>query len=241
MLKIALLMLRLRDPILFSFGTNDTPLEFSSHHNPIYLFTLLASHNLFLSISEFFPYPLTQSNTVSLNNPGPFKIKGWMELLSHYLDKAYMHILLKIIHSGIKVGYTGPPQKILEPNLPTANNAPDILTQDLDKQIAHNRVTKPDAIPDAYISSLLRLKPKSDGGWQQIHHLSYLRGSSVNCHILRNFGTLEYTNIDDTIAVLLSLDKRTKMVKRNLSDAFRHVLIAPSNWLLLSFFWDNAY
>ena len=31
------------------------------------------------------------------------------------------------------------------------------------------------------------------------------------------------------------------MVKRDLSDAFRHIPIAPSNWWLLSFFWDNTY
>ena len=96
-----------------------------------------------------------------------------MELLSRHPDKAYVHTLLEIIRSRIKVGYTGPPQKIIGPNLPTANNAPDILTQDLDKQIAHNRVTKLDTILDAYISSTLGLEPKPDGGWRRIHHLSY--------------------------------------------------------------------
>ena len=164
-----------------------------------------------------------------------------MELLSRHSDKAYVHTLLKIICSGIKVGYTGPLQKIIRPNFPTANNAPDILTQDLDKQIAHNRVTKLDIIPDAYISSSLGLQPKPDSSWRQIHHLSYSQGCSVNCHILGNFGALEYTSIDDAIAILLYLGKKTIIVKSDLLDTFCHVLIAPSNWWLLGFFWNNAY
>ena len=164
-----------------------------------------------------------------------------MELLSRHPDKVYVHTLLEIIRSGVKIGYTGPPQKIIGPNLPTANDAPDILTQDLDKQIAHNRVTKLDTIPDAFISSPLGLEPKPDGGWRRIHHLSYPRGSSVNCHIPRDYGALEYTSIDDAIAILLRLGKGTIMVKRDLSDAFRHIPIAPSDWWLLGFFWNDAY
>ena len=108
-----------------------------------------------------------------MKNPGPLKIEGWEELLSRHSDKAYVLTLLEIIRNGVKVGYTGPLQKIIGPNLPTANNALDILTQDLDKQIAHNRVTKLNTIPDAYISSPLGLEPKPDGGWRRIHHLSY--------------------------------------------------------------------
>lgn len=59
--------------------------------------------------------------------------------------------------------------------------------------------------------------------------------------ILQMMDALEYTSIDDATAVLLSLDKGTIMVKRDLSDDFRHIPIAPSDWWLLGFFWNNAY
>lgn len=120
-----------------------------------------------------------------------------------------IHTLLQIIRGGVKFGYKGPPQKIIGLYLPSANDAPGILTQDLDKQIAYNRVTKLDIIPDTYISSLLGLEPKPDGSWRLIHHLSYPRGSSVNCYIPRNYGAVEYTSLDDAIALLLSLGKGT--------------------------------
>lgn len=152
-----------------------------------------------------------------------------------------MQTILDIIRFGVRIGYTGPKQRILSCNLPTANNAPEILTQDLEKQITYNRVTRLTTNPAAFISSPLGLEPKLDGGWRRIHHLSHPRGSSVNCHIPRDHGALEYTSIDDAISVLATLGKGTTMVKRDLSDAFRHVPVAPVDWWLLGFFWAGFY
>lgn len=106
----------------------------------------------------------------------------------------------------------------------------------MDKQIAHNKITKFNAISDIYILSLLRFKLKPNGGWQQIHHLTYSQGSSVNYYIIRNFGALEYINIDDVITVLLILSKEIIIVKRNLLDTFCHVYIAMNNKWLFGFF-----
>lgn len=47
-----------------------------------------------------------------------------------------------------------------------------------------------------YISSFLGLETKPDGGWQRNYHLLYPQGNSVNYYIPRNYGALEYTNID---------------------------------------------
>lgn len=91
-------------------------------------------------------------------------------------------------------------------------------------------MTKFYAIPDLYISLPLSLKPKLHGNWWQFHHLLYLQGSLINCHIPRNYGALEYTSIDNTIAILISLSRKTMMVNNNLSDAFCHILIAPGDW-----------
>lgn len=48
---------------------------------------------------------------------------------------------------------------MIEPNLPIVDNAPNILTQDLNKQISHNWVTKLNAVSNTYIFSLLGFKP----------------------------------------------------------------------------------
>lgn len=67
-----------------------------------------------------------------------------------------------------------PLQKIIGPNFPIANNEPNILTENLDKQITHDRVIKLNTILDTFISFSFGLEPKSDCGLRHIHHLSYL-------------------------------------------------------------------
>lgn len=108
-------------------------------------------------------------------------------------------------------------QKIIKSNFSIADNAPNILTQDLDKQIAYNKITKINTILDVYIFSSLSPKLKFDKNWQYIHYLSYAWGSLVNCHILRNYGALNYTCIDDAIAVFIFLGKEIIIFKHNLS------------------------
>lgn len=85
-----------------------------------------------------------------------------------------------MIH-GAKIEYCGPKQKIISGNLPLATNDPDILTADLENQIAADRLTEVSDIGDYFISSLQGLAPKSNSKWRWIHHLSYPRDRSVNC------------------------------------------------------------
>lgn len=135
----------------------------------------------------------------------------------------------------------GPLQKIIGPNFPITNNEPNILTENLDKQITHDRVIKLNTILDTFISFSFGLEPKSDCGLRRIHHLSYLWGKFVNCHIPRNYKAFEYTSIENTIAVFLYLDKGTITVKCNLSDTFWYIPITPTTWCFFGFFLNNIY
>ena len=150
-------------------------------------------------------------------------------------------MILDIIEFGAKIGYQGPAQQILSENLSSATDAPDIISQDLDNQIKHDRVTKIDILPPQFISSPLGLVPKPNGGWRRIHHLSHPRGSSVNCNIPEEFGTLEYTTFDDAVEMLLKVGSGAIFVKRDLADAFRHIPVSASDWWLLGFLWYGYY
>ena len=136
---------------------------------------------------------------------------------------------------GAKIGYQGPRQRILSANLPTANEAPEVLLQDLHEQQRLNRLTRVNIIPQSFISSPLGLVPKGDGRWRRIHHLSHPRGKSVNCHIPEAWEALEYTTFDDAIDVLLAQGPACCLVKKDLADAFRHIPIASSDHWLLGF------
>lgn len=97
-----------------------------------------------------------------------------MKLLLRHPDKSYVYTLLEIICGGVKIGYTGLLKIMVSPSLMPS------LTR--------------------YISSLLGLKSKPDSGWQCNHHLLYPRSNSVNCHISRNYGALEYTSINNVLS-----------------------------------------
>lgn len=82
--------------------------------------------------------------------------------MKDHLDQQYKAVLLDIIKYGAKIGYAGPKQFILSQNLPTANDAPDVLAKDLQTQIEFDRVTQIQNLPEFFISSPLELALKSD-------------------------------------------------------------------------------
>ena len=154
----------------------------------------------------------------------------------------YASELGQIIIRGAKVGYRGLFRFQLFQSYPSALSAPDILIKDLQKQQYYNRLTRVGSNPlYPFISSPLGLVPKSDGGWRRIYDLSYPRGKSVNDGIPDDFGALEYATLNEAIAALLLRGIGAILVKRDLSDAFRHIPVASSDFWLLGFFCDDSY
>ena len=64
---------------------------------------------------------------------------------------------------------------------------------------------------------------------------------SVNHYIDEVWGQLEYVTFDEAIDTILRIRKGAILVKRDLADAFRHILIAISDYWLLGFYWDDLY
>lgn len=185
---------------------------------------------------------LTSLSEPLLQKPGPLRVAGWKKWLTNHPDRVFINTLLTIITRGVKIGYQGPNQLLLNHPHPSAAAAPDILSKDLRKQEEKDRLTKLLVEPsDCFISSPLGLVPKHDGGWRRIHDLSFPRERSVNHYIDEAHGALEYTVLDDAIDALLTQDKGAIMVKRDLADAFRHIPIAESDFWLLGFFWAGFY
>lgn len=185
---------------------------------------------------------LTSLSEPLLQKPGPLRVAGWKKWLTNHPDRVFINTLLTIITRGVKIGYQGPNQLLLNHPHPSAAAAPDILSKDLRKQEEKDRLTKLLVEPsDCFISSPLGLVPKHDGGWRRIHDLSFPRERSVNHYIDEAHGALEYTVLDDAIDALLTQGKGAIMVKRDLADAFRHIPIAESDFWLLGFFWAGFY
>lgn len=149
---------------------------------------------------------------------------------------------MAILRKGAKIGYRGPPLSHRNKNHPSALDAPDILTADLQKQLQHDRLTKVDIdLESKFVCSPLGLVPKHDGGWRRIHDLSFPYGNAVNDGIPSDWGSLEYTTFDEAVNALLQQGRGAKFVKRDLKDAFRHIPVATSDQWLLGFFCDDFF
>ena len=166
-------------------------------------------------------------------------MQGWKFWLAQHPDHIYRETIISIILRGARIGYCGPRQKIISANLLSATNDPDTLTADLENQIAADRLTKITEVGDHFICSPLGLAPKSNGKWRKIHHLSYPRGRSVNCHIPKEWGALEYTSFDEAKQEVIRAGPGSIMVKRDLKDAFQHIPVSSQDWWLLGFYWRN--
>ena len=166
--------------------------------------------------------------------------------MQHHPDRRFAKTLVAIMTYGARVEYIGPSQLLLSTNHPSASNAPEVLTTDLQKQMEAHRITRVTGTPTAhFISSPLGLVPKADGGWRRIHDLSYPRAkrtaTSVNAYIPEEWGNLEYATFDEAAQALIQQGRGAILVKRDLAEAFRHMPVAEADWWLLDFFWGDDY
>lgn len=195
-----------------------------------------------MSVAEGFPYPLYDAADPDLSQRGPLLIEGWSWWLRNHPDITYVAALTAILRKGAKIGYRGPPLAHRNQNHRSALDSPDILSSDLHKQLQHHRLTMVDADTEPqFVCSPLGLVPKHDGGWRRIHDLSFPYGDSVNDGIPQSWGSLEYTTFDDAVDALLRQGPGAILVKRDLSDAFRHIPVASSDQWLLGFHCDRVY
>jgi hypothetical protein len=198
----------------------------------------------FSYVSDTFPYNLIYTDPpLSVHLPSPLHIAGWSALLSQHPDRLFVDTLLHIIQYGARIGYCGPRQSIISSNLTSATADPSTLSLDIARERSHQRIMQVPAPAPAthFICSPLGLVPKGSGGWRRIHHLSYPRGSSVNDHIPADWAALEYTTVDQAIALVAAQGPGAMLIKRDLQDAFRHIPIAPQDLWLLGFCWEGTY
>lgn len=155
------------------------------------------------------------------------------------MDGIYQETILNIIICRTKIGYCRLEQKIISRNLSSAINNPDILTTDLENQIAVDQLIEVSDLENHFISFLLGLALKSNGKWCKIHHLLYLRGRSVNYSMPKQWGAHKYTTFDEARQEVIQTGPGSTMVKCNLRDAFQHISVSPHDWWLLEFSWND--
>ncbi len=175
------------------------------------------------------------------NSPSPLKAAALAELLFKYPGPIQVHLPM-IIRFGVELGYEGPTDAfILSENLASTLEDTEIIDNKLRNDLALQRVVEVKAPAPPFISSPLGLVPKHDGGWRKIHHLSHLRGHSVNSQIPDGAGEMRYTRFQDSLRMVTKAGKNCVIRKRDVKDAFRNLPVALQHQWLLGFKWRNKH
>lgn len=91
-----------------------------------------------------------------------------------------------------------------------------------------------------FVRSPLDAIPKKHSTPQRfrvIHDLSWPSGRLVNDFVPSDKFTCQYDSLDRAIFYIKQAGPAAQMAKLDLSDAYRHILVQPDNWLLLGFTW----
>lgn len=122
-------------------------------------------------------------------------------------------------------------------NLKSALKSPGVIDQKLEDDLAVTEV-EPTFF---FISSLLGLVSKSNGSLRKIHHLSHFPSQSVNDNISVEVSELRYAKFSEIFNLVIHAGRNCIILKRDIKDAFKTILVALYYQWLLGFMWKNRY
>ena len=193
-------------------------------------------------ITESLPFQISLPDDPLLDRPPPLKREGWEFWLKNHPDREFSRLVDNIILRGVRLGYAGPRHLLIRKAHPTAMADPQLLSADIQTQNDKGRLLRLQIPPKApFVASPLGLVPKHDGGWRRIHDLSHPTGLSVNDFIPPAYGSLEYVTFDESVTALATQGVGAVLIKKDLSDAFRHIPVAMMDRWLLGFVWNDVY
>ena len=166
-----------------------------------------------------------------------------LELATHP-NRNFVYNLLSTLKEGARIGYTGPRSDRVSPNLISAAQHPEVVSLNLQKEIALGRVAGPypsPPLPKFQCHPVGVIPKKHSTEWRTIYHLSFPQGTSINDHIPKDPYSLSYVRVDDAIRILQSLGRGAFMAKTDLKSAFRLIPIHPDDWNLLGIYWQSQY
>jgi Reverse transcriptase (RNA-dependent DNA polymerase) len=176
----------------------------------------------------------------------PLRIEGFLQLLDDYPSPEFPKLLTEIIQYGAKLGYDGPMDvTVKQGNHPSANANTKVIADEIEKELSLNRLKKLPALPQRYYCSPLGLVPNTaegkQTGWRRIFDLSSPKNQSVNDHIAKEFGYLQYETFDEAVAAIAKAGQNATLLKCDLKLVFRMIPVCTEDQWLLIFEWDGKY
>jgi hypothetical protein len=124
------------------------------------------------------PVPLvdtSKEHLVPLSTP--INVTKLEEVLREHPDPAFVARLCSFFRTGADIGFTGPRIARFSKNLPTALAQPDIVSENLTKEVAFGRVGGPfptPPFPNLQVSPIGLVPKKHSNKFRTIFHLVYV-------------------------------------------------------------------
>ena len=175
----------------------------------------------------------------------PIDIDRLKQALANHPDRSFVDTLCSELQEGAHIGYEGPRTPKFSHNLPSAKANPEIVDENLAKEVSMGRTAGPFATPpftNFQVSPIGLVPKKHTGKFRTIFHLSYPKSSdSINSFIDKDNFSLQYVTIDRVIHAILKLGQGCFLAKTDIEAAFRQYPVHPDDWELLGMCWRGKY
>lgn len=202
------------------------------------------------SVAEFMHAKDAEDRNQLINAPGvvqalsPLQAEFWKEGLAGHPDDAFVQQLFDYMNNGAPIGHQGPREPRESPNWPSAGRFAEATRNNFHVDASKGRMVGPFSeppLPNFVASPLGAFQKKRSGKIRVIHDLSWPPGKSVNDFIDPEQCRLQYATIDEVVENCRKLGPGpVYMAKLDLKEAFKHIVVRPSDWHLLGSTWDPA-
>ncbi|XP_016535343.1 proline-rich protein 36-like [Poecilia formosa] len=178
----------------------------------------------------------------------PIHVPVLASFLTHYPDRLFVDFLITGLTQGFFIGLPQlPASSLVIPNLQSALNDPNAVSQLLQKEVSKGYVIGPCASPPF---SHFRVHPlgvavrKYSGKKRLILDLSAPHSGphlSINSLIPKPPFSLHYATIDHVVALIKTAGPGAWLAKADITDAFKIMPVHPSQWHLLGAKWDAKF
>ena len=97
------------------------------------------------------------------------------------------------------------------------------------------------SFPNLQCSPIGLVPKRQPGTFRLIHHLSFPCGGSVNDFINKDECKVHYASFDAAVDLVMSMGRNAWLAKTDIKSAFRLLPVAPSDYELLGFQFQNMY
>ena len=175
----------------------------------------------------------------------PIHIDRLAPFLESHPDRSFAAYIHKGLSTGFRVGFNQLSTQLQSrsTNHPSARQQGEVVRERILAEVSAGRLLGPlsgDAVHHVHVSPMGLVPKAQTNKWRLIVDLSSPAGHSVNDGIDPILCSLRYASVDEAVAEVKKLGRDTQLVKLDIKDAYRIVLVHPADYHLLGIRWQGG-